>query len=110
MTRYRDEELGAALLALEVPEHRPGFYADLHRRLGQERAARRAEVRRRLIARRGRVRWGVRLVFAELKDPVRDRLVRYGLLEAIEQRDFFPTVEAAVAAFQRRGTAPRRGP
>lgn len=64
MTRYRDEELGATLLALEVPEHRPGFYADLHRRLGQERVARRAEVRRRLIARRGRVRWGVRLVFA----------------------------------------------
>jgi MFS superfamily sulfate permease-like transporter len=48
---------------------------------------------------------GVRLVFAELKDPVRDRLVRYGLLEAIEPRDFFPTVEAAVAAFRREGAA-----
>ena len=49
----------------------------------------------------------VRLVFAELKDPVRDRLVRYGLLEAIEPRDFFPTVEAAAAAFRQEGAAPR---
>lgn len=64
MTRYRDQELGLALLALEVPEHRPGFYADLHRRLGQERVARRADVRRRVIARRSRLRWGVRLAFA----------------------------------------------
>ncbi|HWM14045.1 MAG TPA: hypothetical protein VNO56_06160 [Gaiellaceae bacterium] len=64
MTRYRDEGLGAALRALEIPEHAPGFYADLHRRLGQEQAARRADVRRRRIARRGGLRWGVRLVFA----------------------------------------------
>jgi hypothetical protein len=64
VTRYRDEELGAALLALEVPEHRPGFYADLHRRLSDERLARRAGVRRRVIARRSRLRWGVRLAFA----------------------------------------------
>ena len=34
---------------------------------------------------------GIRLVFAD-SGPVRDRLVRYGLLEAIEPRDFFPTV------------------
>ena len=64
MTRYRDEGLGAALRALETPEHAPGFYADLHRRLGQERLARRADVRRRRIARRGGLRWGVRLAFA----------------------------------------------
>jgi hypothetical protein len=64
VTRYRDVELGAALRALEVPEHRPGFNADLHRRLGQERLARRADVRRRRLARRGGLRWGVRLAFA----------------------------------------------
>ena len=64
MTRYRDEGLGAALRALETPEHAPGFHADLHRRLGQERLARRADVRRRRIARRGGLRWGVRLAFA----------------------------------------------
>jgi hypothetical protein len=64
VTRYRDEQLGAALRALETPAHGPGFYADLHRRLGQERAARRAAVRRRWIARRGGLRWGVRIAFA----------------------------------------------
>ena len=64
MTRHRDAELGAALRSLETPEHRPGFYADLHRRLGQERAARRADVHRRRIARRGGLRWGGRLAFA----------------------------------------------
>lgn len=64
MTRYRDEELGAALRALETPEHRPEFHAELHRRLSEERAARRAEVRRRRLARRGGLRWGVRLAFA----------------------------------------------
>jgi hypothetical protein len=64
VTRYRDEELGAALRALATPEHAPGFYVDLHRRLGQERAARRADVRRRRLARRGDLRWGVRVAFA----------------------------------------------
>jgi hypothetical protein len=64
VNRYRDEVLGAALRALETPEHRPGFYADLHRRLAQERLARRAAVRRRRLAPRGGLRWGVRLAFA----------------------------------------------
>lgn len=36
---YRDEELGAVLRALEVPEHRPGFERDLRRRLAEERLA-----------------------------------------------------------------------
>lgn len=64
MTRYRDEELGAALRALETPDHRPGFYADLHRRLGEERAARRTDVRKRRLARRRGLRWGLRLASA----------------------------------------------
>jgi hypothetical protein len=64
VTRYRDETLGAALRALDVPEHRPGFYADLHRRIRDERTARRADARRRLIARRSGARWGVRAAFA----------------------------------------------
>ncbi|MGH3023868.1 MAG: hypothetical protein ACRDNI_09455 [Gaiellaceae bacterium] len=61
MTRYRDEGLGAALRALETPEHRPGFYADLNRRIREER---RAAVRRRPLAWPGGVRWGVRIAFA----------------------------------------------
>ena len=42
---------------------------------------------------------GTRLVFAELKDPVRAKIERYGLTREIEQEHFFPTVEAAVTAF-----------
>src|SRR3954452_3051766 len=43
---------------------------------------------------------GQSLVFAELKDPVRRKLERYELTDAIESRHFFPTVEAAVEAFR----------
>ena len=34
-----------------------------------------------------------RLVFAEMKDPVRRKIDRYGLTRAIEPRHFFPTIE-----------------
>jgi MFS superfamily sulfate permease-like transporter len=43
---------------------------------------------------------GTRLVFAELKDPVRAKIERYGLARKIGPRDFFPTVESAVEAFR----------
>jgi high affinity sulfate transporter 1 len=43
---------------------------------------------------------GVSLVFAEMKDPVRGKLDRYGLTRMIDRRRFFPTVGAAVAAYQ----------
>jgi len=39
-------------------------------------------------------------VFAELKDPVRRKIERYGLTRTINPRHFFPTVETAVAAFR----------
>jgi high affinity sulfate transporter 1 len=42
---------------------------------------------------------GTRLLFAELKDPVKDRLRRYGLLERIGDDAFFPTVGTAVSAY-----------
>ena len=42
----------------------------------------------------------ISLVFAELKDPVKGKIERYGLARTIEPRHFFPTVEAAVAAFR----------
>jgi len=41
---------------------------------------------------------GVDLVFAELKDPVRDRLIRHGLAERFGPERFAPTVGAAVDA------------
>jgi high affinity sulfate transporter 1 len=43
---------------------------------------------------------GISLVFAELKDPVRRKIERYGLARTIEPRHFFPTIGAAVAAFR----------
>jgi high affinity sulfate transporter 1 len=43
---------------------------------------------------------GISLVFAELKDPVREKIERYGLTRTIDPRHFFPTIEAAVTAFQ----------
>lgn len=55
-TRFpRDEELGAALRELDVPEHAPGFHAELRRRLEAERRDRLAAIRR------TRVRWGLRV-------------------------------------------------
>ena len=43
---------------------------------------------------------GISLVFAELKDPVRQKIERYGLTRTIDPRHFFPTIETAVAAFR----------
>ena len=42
---------------------------------------------------------GVELAFAELKDPVKDRLQRYGLKAKIGHEFFFPTVGVAVKTF-----------
>ena len=42
---------------------------------------------------------GISLVFAELKDPVRHKIERYGLTRTIDPRHFFH-VEAAVSAFR----------
>jgi len=44
---------------------------------------------------------GIELAFAELKDPVRDQLRRYGIDEAIGDHRFFPTLGAGVAAYLR---------
>jgi high affinity sulfate transporter 1 len=41
----------------------------------------------------------VTLAFAELKDPVRDRLRRYGLDDAVGPDHFFPTIGTAVDAY-----------
>ncbi|MFD8305955.1 SulP family inorganic anion transporter [Streptomyces sp. NPDC059690] len=45
---------------------------------------------------------GTSLVFAELKDPVRRKIERYELTRTIDPAHFFPTVEAAVAAYRER--------
>jgi hypothetical protein len=43
---------------------------------------------------------GINLVFAELKDPVRAKIECYGLTRTIDPHHFYPTVGAAVTAFQ----------
>jgi high affinity sulfate transporter 1 len=43
---------------------------------------------------------GISLVFADMKDPVREKIERYELTRTIDPAHFFPTVGAAVAAFQ----------
>jgi MFS superfamily sulfate permease-like transporter len=43
---------------------------------------------------------GTSLVFADMKDPVREKIERYELTRTIDPEHFFPTVGAAVAAFQ----------
>jgi|SRR4051812_11216705 high affinity sulfate transporter 1 len=42
---------------------------------------------------------GVALHFAEVKDPVKDRLQRYGLIELIGPERFHPTIGSAVDAY-----------
>jgi high affinity sulfate transporter 1 len=43
---------------------------------------------------------GVRLVFAEMKDPVRTKVERYELTPTIDPNRFFPTITRAIKAFQ----------
>jgi high affinity sulfate transporter 1 len=42
---------------------------------------------------------GIELRFAELKDPVKDKLRRFGLLPQFGEDFFFPTIESAVATY-----------
>ena len=44
---------------------------------------------------------GVSLVFAELKDPVREKIERYELTHTIDPAHFFPTIDDAVAEYRR---------
>jgi MFS superfamily sulfate permease-like transporter len=41
----------------------------------------------------------IELAFAELKDPVKDRLRRFGLVERIGHERFYPTIGMAVRRF-----------
>ncbi|MEV0029529.1 SulP family inorganic anion transporter [Nocardia sp. NPDC050793] len=45
---------------------------------------------------------GIRLAFAEMKGPVKDRLIRFGMGDRFDPAHFYPTVEAAVADFLER--------
>ena len=43
---------------------------------------------------------GISLVFAEMKDPVREKIDRYGLTRTIDRAHFFPTLDDAIAAYR----------
>ena len=45
--------------------------------------------------------------FAELKDPVKDELKRFGLFAKIGEESFYPTIEAAVRSFTQKHAAKR---
>jgi MFS superfamily sulfate permease-like transporter len=42
---------------------------------------------------------GIELRFAELKDPVKDKLKRFGLFAQLGEESFFPTLGAAVSNY-----------
>jgi MFS superfamily sulfate permease-like transporter len=42
---------------------------------------------------------GIELCFAELKDPVKDKLKRFGLFEQVGESCFFPTIGSAVSSY-----------
>ena len=44
---------------------------------------------------------GIHLAFAELQSAVRDTIVRYGLLETIDEGHFYRSVDEAVEAHRR---------
>jgi MFS superfamily sulfate permease-like transporter len=48
---------------------------------------------------------GIELSFAELKDPVKDKLKRFGVFTQIGEASFFPTVEAAVRSYVQKHAA-----
>jgi hypothetical protein len=50
---------------------------------------------------------GIELCFAELKDPVKDKLKRFGLFSQIGDEFFFPTIEAAVRKYLEKDTPTR---
>ena len=45
---------------------------------------------------------GINLVFAEMKDPVRRKIDRYGLTRTLDPAHFFPTIDDVIAAFRTR--------
>lgn len=51
---------------------------------------------------------GVDFAFAELKGPVKDRLIAYGLHDRIGDRSFYPTLGTAVSAFAHEYGVPAR--
>src|SRR5262245_25304279 len=52
---------------------------------------------------------GIEFRFAELKDPVKDKLKRFALFAKLGEESFFPTIEAAVRSYRQKHAAKRKG-
>ena len=48
----------------------------------------------------------IQLKFAEMKGPIKDKLIRFGVGDRFDRTHFYPTVEAAVSAFHHRADRP----
>ncbi|MFI1236682.1 SulP family inorganic anion transporter [Nocardia salmonicida] len=44
----------------------------------------------------------IQLIFAEMKGPIKDKLIRFGVGDRFDRTHFYPTIEAAVDAFHHR--------
>jgi len=53
---------------------------------------------------------GVQMCFAEMKDPVKEKMKRFGLLSRFGERPFFSTIEEAVSAFRAADIVPAIAP
>ena len=42
---------------------------------------------------------GIKLCVAEMKDPVKDKLKRFGLFASLGETSFFPTIDDAVSRY-----------
>ena len=99
---YRDEELGAALRELGAPEHRPGFDAELRRRLaeaahaGRCRTAGTASVGLRAVA----VVAVAAIVLVAIGIPRTERTPRIGGPEVATAAEVKARVRAALASLQ----------
>ena len=49
---------------------------------------------------------GIELCFAAMKDPVKDKLKRFGLFARFGEQTFFPTVGSAVSAYLKAHAVP----
>ena len=44
---------------------------------------------------------GVNMAFVELRDRLKDRVLRYGLLETLDHDHFYPTIRRAIEELRR---------
>ena len=105
---HRDDELGAALRALETPEHGARFDLDLQRRLADERPPRRG-VRSLRVPRRAGRRWARRPVIAlavaalaalVIALPLADRVPGVGSTETASAAEVQAQVRASLGSLR----------